>query len=361
MKHVFSVILLTTLFFCGCQTDSFHIKGDLHQTNASKAYLIHVNPVNNSVEVLDSSEVHEGHFSFKGSVSHPIACTVKIGRKTKINLLVENSIISITGSVQIPEEIKIKGSRSDDDFHYLINTSQSIAAKKNEIWADMVENKSLKKNSEFNSQLMSIEDSMLVATKCFVEKHPASVGAAYFLYYLYLDRQIEIDQLAPIIGLLDHSIAQSEYVKYLQDEIRLSCKLEKDSKAPDFSINSVHSDSVYMLHDFRGKYLYLDFSATWMKNWEKRMKSLSKLKTDLDSVPFDILTVYLDINKAGLENHLSNMKVGWKQACSFDYWECEVTKHYGVDNIPYGFLIDPKGTILAVNPNIKELDSLIKK
>ena len=58
MKYVFSVILLTTLFFCGCQTDSFHIKGDLHQTNASKAYLIHVNPVNNSVEVLDSSEVH---------------------------------------------------------------------------------------------------------------------------------------------------------------------------------------------------------------------------------------------------------------------------------------------------------------
>ena len=92
MKYVFSVILLTTLFFCGCQTDSFHIKGDLHQTNASKAYLIHVNPVNNSVEVLDSSEVHEGHFSFKGSVSHTIACTVKIGRKTKINLLVENSI-----------------------------------------------------------------------------------------------------------------------------------------------------------------------------------------------------------------------------------------------------------------------------
>ena len=251
--------------------------------------------------------------------------------------MVENSIISITGSVQIPEEIKIKGSKSDDDFHYLINTSQSIAAKKNEIWADMVENKSPKKNSEFNSQLMSIEDSMLVATKSFVEKHPASVGAAYFLYYLYLDRQIEIEQ------------------------IRLSRKLEINSKAPDFAIKSVLSDSVYKLRDFRGKYLYLDFSATWMKNWEKRMKSLSKLKTDLDSVPFDILTVYLDINKAGLENHLSNMKVGWKQACSFDYWECEVTKHYGVDNIPYGFLIGPKGTILAVNPNIKEIDSLIKE
>ncbi len=361
MKYVYSVILLSVLLLVGCQSDTFHIRGDLHQTNALKAYLIHVNPVSNTVEVLDSSDVHEGHFSFKGSVKYPIACTIKIGRKTKINLLVENSIINVTGSIQIPEEIKIKGSKSDDDYHHLINTCQSIALKKNDIWADMVENKSPKKNADFNSQLMSIEDSMLIATRDFVEKHPTSVGAAYFLYFLYLDRQIEITQLAPIIELLDNSIAQSEYVKYLQDEICLSKKLEAATKAPDFAIPSVNSDSVFHLQDFKGKYLYLDFSASWIKNWNKHVQRLAKMKSKYDSIPFDILTIYLDINETGLKNNISEKGISWKQGCSYDYWECEATKHYSVDNIPYGFLIAPNGTILAVNPNISELDSLIKK
>lgn len=360
MKFVFSVFLLAVLALCSCQTDTFHIKGDLHQINVSKAYLIHVNPVNNTVEVLDSSEVNEGHFSFKGSVDYPIACTIKIGRKTKINLLVENSIININGSLQIPEEIMIKGSKSDDDYHYLINTSQSIASKKNNIWANMVENKSSKKVSDFNSQLMSIEDSMLFATKDFVVNHPASVGAAYFLYYLYLDRQIEISKLEPIIELLDKSIENSEYVKYLKDEICLSKKVEVSSKAPNFSIPSIISDSVFSLQSFKGKYLYLDFSASWMKNWTKRVDELKKLREN-DSIPLEILTIYLDINKAGLLNNIEDKQISWKQSCSYDYWECEASKHYGVVNIPYGFLINPRGTIIAVNPAITEIDSLITK
>lgn len=360
MRYVYWLILLSNILLCSCHSDTFHIRGDLHQTNASKAYLIHLNPVNNTVEVLDSSEVHEGHFNFKGSVKHPIACTIKIGRNSKINLLVENSIINITGSIQIPEEIKIKGSKADDDYHYLISNSQSIASKKNDIWANMIERKSSKNKADYNSQLMSIEDSLLISTKEFVQKHPTSVGAAYFLYYLYLDQQIDIAKLSPIIDLLDANISDSEYVKYLRDEICLSKKLEVADKAPGFAIQSVLSDSVFSLEDFRGKYLYLDFSASWMKDWNKRVEFLNTLKRQNDSIPFEILTVYLDINKTGLISNISKQPISWKQASSFDYWECEVTKHYGVFSLPYGYLISPKGSIIAINPTISELDSLIK-
>ena len=53
-----------------------------------------------------------------------------MGRKTTINLMVENSDISITGSVQLPEEIKIRGSQSEDDFNQLVAAGNIIKQKK---------------------------------------------------------------------------------------------------------------------------------------------------------------------------------------------------------------------------------------
>lgn len=361
-KHILNIITCISVILIslqGCKKDSYHIKGDLHQVNVSKVYLIHVNPVVNSYTVLDSSEVHEGHFSFKGSVEYPIACNIKIGRKTTINLIVENSDINVTGSIQIPEEIKVTGSSSDKEYHDLLHMSESIASLKNKIWANMLEKNTEKTKSELNDQFVSIDDSLLLATKKYVEDNPKSIGAAYFLYYLYLDRQMDINKLAPIIKLFDCSIKDSEYLKYLNDEICLNTPLIVGEQGPSFSIQSIKSDSIISNTLFNGKYLYIDFSASWLKTGSKRNSILKKVLT-AHSDSLDILTVYLDTNRKVLEDYRLKNDINWKQACSFMYWEDEMTKFYGVTRIPYGILLSPNGTIVAINPKLTELEQIIQ-
>lgn len=349
--------LLLLVFLTGCQNDSFSIKGDLHQVNATKAYLIHTDPVRNTINVLDSSEVHEGHFSFHGRVDYPIACNIKIGRRTTINLIVENSTINISGSAQIPEEIKISGSKSDADFQNLLLISENIGSLKNEIWANMMNQNN---GDSLNTQFVSIEDSLLSATAHFVRKNPTSVGAAYFVYYLYLDRLIEMSKLDGIISLFDNSISDSEYLQYLKKEKNLIHPLQVGDVAPDFKVPSIRSDSVFSLSTFNGKYLYVDFSASWLKLFKKRTTILSEVKDSIKP-PFEIVTVYLDGNKETLQKNISNIYINWHQCCSFDYWEGDITKSYAVNKLPFGVLINPQGKIIAIDPQLTEINNYIEK
>lgn len=354
-----TICFLLVSLFMGCRQETFHIKGNLHQVNVSKVYLIHINPVVNSMTVLDSADVHEGHFSFEGSVDLPKACNIKIGRKTTINLIVENSDIEVTGSIQIPEEIKVTGSKADQEYHNLLQMSESIASMKNRMWAEMIEKSLDKTKDDLNNQFSSIDDSLLFATKQYVESHPTSLGAAYFIYYLYLDRQMDILKLAPIIELFDKSVANSEYLEYLRGEISLYTPLSVGMQAPDFSTQSVKSDTVFTLKQFNDRFLYLDFSASWLKNAKKRNIVLKKLQKT-HSGKLQILTIYLDSNYDALEKFTNQNGVSWLQSCSYKYWEDDVTKLYGVTKIPYGVLIDTAGTIIAFNPKIQEFESLMR-
>lgn len=346
---IFSVIVLCSLV--ACQQENYTIKGDLHQVNVSKVYLTHLNTSNNTIEVLDSSEVHEGHFTFKGTVQYPIACCIRIGRRTTVNLIVENSNILVSGSAKIPEEIKVTGSQSDEDFHHLVQVGEDLLSKKNEIWANMVENKTSNSN-----KILSTEDTLLNSTKNFIEEHPLSVGASYFIYYLYIEHKVSIDQLEPLINAFDESLDKSEYIQYLKKEIVYSNKIRIGDYAPSFKIKSIKSDSIFAPSSFRGHYLYIDFSASWLNIYHRHVKKVKELENISNLY---ILTVYLDSDKDKLIKKSS--EIPWFQVCDYKYWECEATKLYGVNKIPYGVLVGPEGNIIAIDPRISDINNLIVK
>jgi peroxiredoxin len=358
--HILSIFCCLTML-TSCLHNSFSIKGDLRCVSASRAYLIHVNPVLNTVTIIDSSDIDQGHFSFKGKVNYPLACQIKLGRKTTINLMVENSDISITGSVQLPEEIKIRGSQSEDDFNQLVAAGNIIKQKKNDLWTQLIKpgNKP-EEDVILKEKISKIEDSLLIVTQQFVEEHPKSVGAAYYVYYLLLDRQLEIKQLEPIIKLFDESIYGSEYVEYLRDEMTLcDNNLHVGNEAPNFKISKLTGDTL-TLDSFRGKFLFINFTASWCPGRERRDRNLRAIYKIRQDTPFTIMSVYLDRNKQLLMDKLKCKKYPWALVSSFQYWESPITKYYDVNSIPYGVLISPDGKILKMNPSMMLLDSILQ-
>ena len=353
--HLFALLILP-----GCQKDHFTIEGNLRHVNVSKAYLVHINPVLNKVEIIDSSEVNEGNFTFHGSAPLPIACQIKIGRRTSINLMVENADISVSGTIQIPEETKIEGSRSEQEFKYLIDTYNGIEATKNKMWADMFGNNNRHVNDTIKEKITTIEDSLLSITLNYVKKKPKSVAAAYFVYYLYLDRQMDLKRLRPIIELFSDEISNSEYIKYLHEEIRLATvEIKPGSTAPMFHVPGI--DGITLTTDtFRDKYLFLDFTASWFGGWKTRNKKLKKIKDKHSGMPFEILSYYIDSNPKTLEKRLKENPFPWHHASNFEYWESPITKYYGVNHIPMGFLIDQQGKIMAIDPSADQIDSILQ-
>ncbi|HQJ90607.1 MAG TPA: DUF4369 domain-containing protein, partial [Paludibacteraceae bacterium] len=130
------MLLCISLFFIvlfSCKgKDSYVIHGDLRCVNASKVYLLKQNELGELVKI-DSTTVNGGEFKFHGRVDFPTMMYVQVGKRRPIDVFVENQRISITGSILLPDEIKVEGSVSHDDFTYLQNEMLKLKGEGNSL------------------------------------------------------------------------------------------------------------------------------------------------------------------------------------------------------------------------------------
>ncbi len=100
------------------------------------------------------------------------------------------------------------------------------------------------------------------------------------------------------------------------------------------------------LADYRGKFLLLDFWATWCAPCVAEVPNLSALQQAFGSDPrFAILSMSLDERPDDIKSFIASEKMTWTQACVGP--DAAVVDDYGATAIPSTFLIGPDGTIVA--------------
>lgn len=115
--------------------------------------------------------------------------------------------------------------------------------------------------------------------------------------------------------------------------------------APDTSGNTVN------LKDFRGKYVLLDFWASWCGPCREENPNVVKAYEQFKDKGFTVLGVSLDqpgkhdawvkaINADGLV---------WQHVSDLKFWKSDIAKLYSIRSIPQNFLLDPQGKIVAAN------------
>lgn len=123
----------------------------------------------------------------------------------------------------------------------------------------------------------------------------------------------------------------------------------ENNKAPEIA-KADPKGNLRKLSDLRGKYVLIDFWASWCGPCRVENPNVVKLYNKYKSKNFDIFSVSLDnekdrwvkaIEADGLiwENHVSDLKG----------WQTDVTKSYQFNGIPHTVLIDPEGKIIASN------------
>lgn len=361
MRKFLFLILASLSFFACTKSDKYVIHGNLRCVNAQEAYMMEMSPLG-TLEITDSTPIHSGDFKFKGHVDYPTMRFIKVGSCRPFDVFVENSQINIRGSVLYPDEITVTGSYSQTELNFLMDEYKAISDKRNSILVK-ISNAKKKRDVPLEKKLSkhyeSLPDSLLSITERFIASNPTSFGGAYFV--CSLSESFPISKLAPIIEKFDPSMANSQYVKYLNDELALSQKFTEGSQAPDFDMLSIDGDSV-SLKKYTGKYLYVDFGASWCKETENRNEILLDIYHQYHSYGLEMLSVSLDWNEDQWHDFAcKDPELPWEQVCDFLYWSSPITKRYCVNKIPYGILISPEGKILKIDNNRITLGDYLKK
>lgn len=116
--------------------------------------------------------------------------------------------------------------------------------------------------------------------------------------------------------------------------------------AQDFSQPGVDGKPV-SLSSFKGKYVLLDFWASWCKPCRMDNPNVVKAFNEFKSKNFTVFGVSLDQSKEAWLQAIQQDGLTWTHASDLKYWSNEAAALYGVQGIPANFLIDPQGNIIA--------------
>ncbi|MCO6026032.1 AhpC/TSA family protein [Prevotella cerevisiae] len=323
MKHLMILILSVVglLLPASAFADTYHIDGQLADKASHKIYLSRY--TDKAFVIQDSAIVKDGSFSFSGTLSTPLLYGLSTERNSSSpqTFFLENSPVKVSLDEQ-NATIRVSGSQTDSLYRKELPD---------------VEKKGYRLDS-------------LIAV------HPKSVVPAYFLIHNFA-WSLDLHQLQVLRSAFSSELDRTLYLKQIDTLIISLKKVDIGQRAPDFTLRDVQNRKV-SLSDFRGKYVLVEFWASWCGDCRREMPIIKTIHAKYKDLA--ILGVSFDRNRPSWLNAIRQYQLGWTQVSDLKGWGSRLTSLYAVRWIPTAYLISPEGKILYKALTMSGLDQVLE-
>ncbi len=176
---------------------------------------------------------------------------------------------------------------------------------------------------------------------------------------------LDYESYKRILDRIPKDKREAEVVKFLIREVADRKKYALGQEVYNFTFIDVNGKNV-SLTDFRGKFVLLDFSASWCGGCRTEAKKLVSIYDELKGDDLVIITISLDNREKDWRRMVAEDKLPW-----ISLWNREgftkgnkpnkVQSAYGFYQIPFIVLIDKNGKIIARDLRGEKVKEAIEK
>ncbi len=357
MKNPILFLYALAMMSCSQVGSPYTIEGTMEpKVEGEMIYLSRINEAG-EFEKIDSTRVSDGSFTFSGRVEEPYLAQVSTAdqKRRPCAFIIEegeidvacNAYATATGT---PINDLIQTSKTEtfatatviQDLRYQMNEH-----KKEETLTPEIE-------QELTDKYYAVQERSMDFAKEFAIANAKSMAGLYVLYYnmhLFSFAEVQV-----ILDLAQSTEGHTRLYKKLKDREVLLARRQMGAPLTDITLPNLDGELDSLSNYIgNGKYVLLDFWASWCGPCLKEIPELVELYNQYKDKGFEIVGISLDNDEASWKGAIERNKMNWPHMSDLKGWASEGALAYGVNSIPVAMLFDPSGTIIAIDVQAKDL------
>lgn len=316
----------------------------------------------NGINKTDSAVVKNNAAIFNGNTDEPVFATLLFKRSTaklyhQFDFYLEAGAVNVLSTDSMASAI-VSGSKTDRDFaplrrdiadHQAVNhqlqNQYSTAARAHDTTAINKVIAAMHKNEA---------DLKEQSLRRFIAEHPTSPVALYALNQ-YVGAIVDAVQTEPLLLSLAPQVQNLPSGKLLAQKIAQVKAAAVGQIAKGFSLADSSGKQI-TLNSYRGRYVLVDFWASWCGPCRAENPNVVKAFNNFGSKGFNVLGVSIDKSRDAWLKAVRADQLQWAQVLDPDQ---SVARQYGIAAIPQNLLLDPSGKIIGRNLRSEELQKVL--
>ncbi len=316
----------------------------------------------NGTDTLAKTKVLNGGFTLTGTVNNIDARIIAFsGLTQRLVVFMGNDDVKVKSDSSNFSDVIITGSPSNYDYEEFLYHIKPLN--------DYV---TMYRNGVQSAQTQSEKDSLMIALNTtyniyqesidrFIARKKNSPVSTLVLAYSYdTDPNKNVVLLQKRYNTLTGSALQSQFAKNISQVIDNDKIGAVGTKAIDFTQTDTSGKNV-SLSQFKGKYVLLDFWASWCRPCRMENPNVVAAYNTFKNKNFTVVSVSLDETKDSWVRAIKADNLLWTHISDLKYWSNAVALEYHIQSIPQNFLIDPDGVIIGKNLRGEQLVEKLKE